>query len=488
MIGTVLNYNSGERSYDPPAERYGGMTVDVISIEGTGTADSWIVNLDGAVGAIGETGPMGPVGATGPIGPSGINNLVFATDGSTRTLTGYSQNGVTTSVRTAAITGGRLVLNLAEFNPTVTASDYFLNWDEPATYFTVDVVNPDDITDKYIVHPLYILKGNDAPVDLDSLDPANTTYISNWTASAYTSFPAPGVDWSRTFSPLAPTSNLRFPGPTNSGTGSAVLSVSIYFSYLDGEQYLRWPTSAVAYIRWRAPQHSISIASLTGKTFLQKYTSTTYTPSITGVSNSSNYNFVVMGINGNVTNSSGAGTLNFTTVIHKDNASSTSTYVSLSTQLSRPVGVTGTAYNEQLTSADSTNVNSTASFSYPSFWLWTTGTGVVPLGPDIVSDAGTGGFKAGVTQLGNQVKVLSTQAINNTDSNPRAFWFAVRASVSQPTSFKTGASAGLLSDVAVVNGGILPLQPETPPSGYVAEYYRLWGITLQPGITYVSIS
>jgi hypothetical protein len=124
----------------------------------------------------------------------------------------------------------------------------------------------------------------------------------------------------------------------------------------------------------------------------------------------------------------------------------------------------------------------------PSFWLWTASTLVVPTRTVIVNDAGSGGFENTVTQLDDQVKVLSTQAITNTDSNPRAFWFAVRASASQPTSFKTGASAGLLSDVSVVDGGTVALSPDSSPAGYSAENYRFWGITLQPGTTYVSIS
>jgi hypothetical protein len=152
------------------------------------------------------------------------------------------------------------------------------------------------------------------------------------------------------------------------------------------------------------------------------------------------------------------------------------------------VNVTGTAYSVTLGPADSVNIASNASFTYPSFWMWTPGTGTLPTRADIINDSGSGGFESSVTQLASLVKVLSTQPINNTDSNPRALWFAVRASASQPTSFKTGASSGLLSDVSFVNGGTIALQPDNPPAGYVAEDYQLWGITLQPGITYVSIS
>jgi hypothetical protein len=232
----------------------------------------------------------------------------------------------------------------------------------------------------------------------------------------------------------------------------------------------------------------IGITGLTGKTFLQSYTSASYTPSVTNISNTSNRTFAITATNGNLSSSTAAGTFTFTTPIHKTNASSTTTSVSLTTTLNRPLNVTGTNYSVALGPTESTRINTSASFTYPSFWMWTAGTGTLPTRADIVNDSGSGGFESAVTQLADQVKVLSTQAINNTDSNPRAFWFAVRASASQPTSFKTGASAGLLSDVSVVDGGTIALQPDTPPAGYVAENYRIWGITLQPGTTYVSIS
>ena len=63
----------------------------------------------------------------------------------------------------------------------------------------------------------------------------------------------------------------------------------------------------------------------------------------------------------------------------------------------------------------------------------------------------------------------------------------VRSAASQPTTFQTGASSSLLSDVGVTTS-TLNLEPDSPPSGYSAEQYNLYGITLQPGNTYVSIS
>jgi hypothetical protein len=95
-------------------------------------------------------------------------------------------------------------------------------------------------------------------------------------------------------------------------------------------------------------------------------------------------------------------------------------------------------------------------------------------------------FQAGVTTLGDQVKTLSG-SINNPSASPQALWFAVKSSASQPTVFQTGASISLLSDTTVTSNTV-SLEPDSPLSGYTAVSYNLYGITLQSGNTYVSIS
>jgi hypothetical protein len=45
----------------------------------------------------------------------------------------------------------------------------------------------------------------------------------------------------------------------------------------------------------------------------------------------------------------------------------------------------------------------------------------------------------------------------------------------------------LLSDVAVTTGNSVNLEPDSPPAGYSAVTYTLYGITLQAGSTYLSI-
>ena len=429
---------------------------------------------DGASGVAGATG-AGVAGATGSIGltgASGSNNLVWGATGTTRTLTGYVENGTTSTVRTAAITGGVLSLTLATFTPSVSAvalASSSLNWDVACTGFTATADNPSDVVDQYV----------SSVASIAQVSGSIATTLGNYSAGSYTNTPAGGVDWSISYTPNNSTSYIRSTSTTISG-GSA--SGTITFNYYNGSSFTTWTSTASFSVTWATPTHSISLGSLTGSTFLQTYSSVGYTVSGTGITTSGNRVYSVTATGGTVSSGTGSGTFTFTTPIHKDNTG-TSRYTTLSTTFTRPVAVTGTSYTATLGPTNTSSAS--ASFTYPSYWLWTTSVATVPTRADIINGTGV---EAGVVVLGDQVKTLATQAINNSDANPRAFWFAVRASASQPTTFKTGASAGLLSDVSYTDGGTIGLEPDTPPSGYTAENYHLYGFTLQPGTTYVSIS
>lgn len=85
-------------SYDPLS---GYMSVNIIKFTGSGTYDSWTVNLDGAAGSPGATGATGPVGATGEgaTGATGIQGIEGPTgatgpEGSTG-ATGLGATGAT---------------------------------------------------------------------------------------------------------------------------------------------------------------------------------------------------------------------------------------------------------------------------------------------------------------------------------------------------------------------------------------------------------
>jgi hypothetical protein len=221
------------------------------------------------------------------------------------------------------------------------------------------------------------------------------------------------------------------------------------------------------------------MTDLSGTSFLNSYLTTPYNVAVTGMINPSNYSLAVTSPIGTVTNPLGSGVLTFTTPITKDNAGS-SRSIAVTGIFTRPSGVTGSQYQITLLATDSVL---SATFIYPSFTVWTNSVSTPPQRGDIV--AGTG-FRFGVTALADQTRTFAAM-VTNSQGIPRVYWLGVRAAASQPTSFKTGASASLLSDV-VITTSTVSLSADSPPVGYVPELFRLYGIILQPGNTYVSIS
>lgn len=282
------------------------------------------------------------------------------------------------------------------------------------------------------------------------------------------------------------------PGVFGTGTGSSSTTSSIAsngtgltggtagatINFAD-DQGAQWADSDTISYTWQNVDSTISFATLSGQNFLGKYTTVDYTIGITGLSDTNNATVTVGGTGGTLSNTSGDGTLTFADALHKDN--NTGRDVDVSVEFSRPAGVTGTAYTVTDTDSD-TNIN--ASFTYPSFYYWTSDVNTVPTRADIVDG---NDFDATVTELGNQAKSIQT-TITNSGSQAQAFWFAVRSSATQPTVFQTGPSSALLSDVNVTTGNTVDLEPDAPEAGYVAEEYTLYGITLQPGDTYMRIN
>jgi hypothetical protein len=393
-----------------------------------------------------------------------------------RTLTGYYEDSTTKTVRDAYFSGAagaqQFILVLSTFSPTLAATGLAsnsLNWDVAATGFRVTVTNPADFPTEYIssVNSVVQTAGTVSTLDL-------------FTAGSPSPTPAGGVSWNQSFS----TDGDAFIRPISSTITGGSASATVTFKYKVGTNpeavYTVSNTSWT--INWATPTTAISTASLSGKTFLDSYASTTYSLSVSGMNSSSNYSHAVTRIGGTITNASGGGTFTFDTAIHKDNTSSITRSVSTSTTFNRPVAVTGTAYSSILTATSGVS----ATFTYPSFWIFTIGAGTPPTAGDIVS--GTGFNTPTVTVLGDQARTFSTQAVSNPNGTPRVFWFGLRSSLGQPTTFKTGASASLLSDVAVTTGNSVSLAPTSPPAGYSSVSYTLYGITLQPGTTFVSIS
>jgi hypothetical protein len=100
MRGTVTSYNPTN----------GSLNVNVTSITGSGTYDSWAINLDGAVGQegpAGSTGSTGPTGATGNTGSTGSTGPTGATGntGSTGSTGPTGPTGATGNTGSTGSTG-----------------------------------------------------------------------------------------------------------------------------------------------------------------------------------------------------------------------------------------------------------------------------------------------------------------------------------------------------------------------------------------------
>jgi len=417
-------------------------------------------------------GTGGGVGATGPL----IFTASQQSGKDLRTLTGYYENSTTKTVRDAYFSGSagnqQFILVLSTFSPTFASSGIpsnSLNWDVPATGFSVTVTNPADFPSEYI-----------SSVNSVVGTAGTVSSLSFFTAGSPSPTPAGGISWNQTFS----TDADAFIRPISSTITGGSASATVTFNYKSGTTpeavYTVDNTSWT--INWFTPTTAISTAFLSGKTFLDSYSSTTYNLTVTGMNSSANYSHAISSIGGTITNFSDSGTFTFDTAIHKDNITGLTRSVSTSTTFNRPATVTGTFYSSILTAMSGVS----ATFTYPSFWIFTIGAGTPPTTGDIVS--GTGFNVPTVNVLDDQARTFPTQAVSNPNATPRAFWFALKSTVIQPTVFKTGASPSLLSDVAVTTGNSVNLAPTSVPAGYSAVSYTLYGITLQPGTTYVLIS
>ena len=378
-----------------------------------------------------------------------------------RTTSSFFEDSSEYTIRSVSFVDNQLQVELANFSPIVAATGQSLSWDEPATQFIVSVENPDDFTDRYI-----------SSVSL--IDNALGVHgsVSAYTTTGASPTPAGGVDWSQTFT-VNDSAKIYSSG---SGLTGGAASARISFEEDDGAV---WNDNRpnINY-NWQDANGSVNFINLSGKNFLESYTTVDYNVSITGLSTPSNATITLSPTAGTLSNTSGSGTMTFATPLHKDNNSGRA--VDLEVIFSRPEGVTGTAYTA--TDLDDDNVI-TASFTYPSFYIFTVDNTTPPTLSDIVSG---NDFSSSVTELGNQSKNLSTVITNGT-VDPRCFWFAIRSSVSQPTVIQTGPSEALLSDVNYTSGNTVNLEPDSAAVDYVSEEYTLYGITLQPGDTYVRI-
>lgn len=380
-----------------------------------------------------------------------------------RTAKTFNELDATYNIRQVFIDdAGLLKLELARFTPEISVTTAQLFWDQPATSFIVSVVNPKDFLDKYIKSVHMIKNG----IGIDN-------NLGNFYTSGPSTVPGPGIDWNQQFNITEQAKIYSNGSGSNGGSAQGQL-------ILHDESNQEYNNNINFLFSWSNISIDISFNNLSGKNFLQSYENVEYTFSINGLSNIQNANVLISSNAGQVSNSTNDGTLILNEPIHKNYQNNVRT-IFAEVEFTRPQSVTGSQYTVILTDSDS-SIN--ASFVYPSFYTWTENTEVPPNLEMIING---NDFASSVIKLGNQVKSIDS-LIQNLNETPMAFWFAVRSSAVQPTNFKTGSSASLLSDVEVKTGFSIVIQPLSPMSDYIGEPYKLYGITLQPGNTYVRIS
>jgi hypothetical protein len=302
------------------------------------------------------------------------NSIEFSTQDNAKTITGFKENGVLYPVRSVSVVDGALTVSLAAFTPTVTVNalpSNSLAWDQHVSGMSVVVNNPNDYQSKWIAQAFYMSDNDNEDSGLVTAPQVGSGFSGSSRHPAFgTTW---GGDWNETLT-LTDTDNgvIHCPPGAYDYEGG---SVTVKVSFVDELENIgpantsdHWPGSTDTFtVTWANPSASITLSPLTGKTFLESYSSTTYTPAITGINNSANRTFTIAGTNGTPSNSSAAGTLNFTENIHKSNASTLNTKVTLATALTRPKPVTGSVVSTSLANVDSASVNTSAAFSYPSF-------------------------------------------------------------------------------------------------------------------------
>ena len=396
---------------------------------------------------------------------AGITWTVSGGTSQFRTATNYIDSDLEVyTIREMNFTNNKLRIEVAQFSPVLSATGQSnLFFDQKATQFSVAIDNPTDFTTRFINSVSSIAQTNAYVGNV----------LANYNAGAKSQTPAGGVDWTQVFTfdsasgAAVRDDSVTITGGTSSGT----------ITFAD-DQGVDFGTTASFSTTWQTPNVTINMSNLNGNQFLETYSSTSYTVNVSGMQSPANFTHTISATGGSLSSTNASGTLTFTTPIHKDNSGGRQ--VAVSTEFRRPPGVATTTYAVTDNASD-TSLN--ANFSYPSLTIFTNSTSLPPTRAEVVNGDQ---FESAVTELANQTKNF-TGFVNNPNATPRAFFFMVRSAASQPTTFQTGASASLLSDVTAVTG-TLDLEPDSPPAGYSAETYNIYGITLQPGNTYVSIS
>ncbi len=406
--------------------------------------------------------------------------FVFSVDGSKKILTKFKVDSVEKDIRAARFNANNLLeVELTSFSPTgVSATGQTLNWDQPATSFSVGATNPADFTTEFlsdIVWPITQVSG--------TVETAKDGYGSYSPLSASGALALTFTLGSGKY--IRPTINgiSGGAGPATGGSASATVIFNKRTAGTPPTDANYTPDPAATYTwttNWASVNHDIALAALSGNSFLQSYTSTTYAITRNALTNAGNVVHTVTSETGTVTNATGNGTLTFGTPVHKDNAA-TARKVKLNSVFTRPATVTGVEYTHTPNDDEAT---ATYSFDYPSITLTTVqSAGTAGLTASVVvNNANTGnkGFKDTVARMAATKVYPATEIVNSTNAD-QYFWFGVSSTIAQPNVFDSGSGLGLLA-TATPETKTVALAPtfngSTPvsaPDGYQATDYNFYG-------------
>lgn len=414
--------------------------------------------------------------------------FVFTADGSKETLTQFKIDGVNKDIREASFVNKKLVIELASFSPTnVSATGQTLNWDQPATGFSVAATNPADFLTEYlsdIVWPITQVSGTVEAAKSGYTIPGNLPLtVSGALAATFTL--GSGKYIRPSISGISAGA-----GPATGGSASATVVFNKHTADPSADaNYVPSPAATYTWTtNWASVTHSITAAALSGNSFLQSYTGTTYSITNNTLTDPNNVSRTVTATLGTLSNATGGtlsngnatlsnanttGTLTFATPVHKNNTA-TVRKVSLSSVFTRPATVTGELYTHAPTAAESTV---TYSFDYPSITLRTVQSdGLAGLNSSVIvdnSNTGNKGFKSTVTRMSATKVYPATEIVNSTNAD-QYFWFGVSSTIAQPSVFDSGSGLGLLAtaDPALKTFG---LAPTGAPGDYVPTNYNFYG-------------
>lgn len=480
-------------------------------------------------------------------------------------------------------------LLLATFTPTIgtgSPQTINLNWDDLVTSFSISVSNPIDFVSRY-VNEVLSLEASPSTTDTQvpmSTDPEASSIemaIEKFNSAGPVPVPFGGSTWTQSWSTdadwylsteprrgdksyvtdfysrrdvfISTGGSEEIGGGSYAATAAGNASIWVRLADTTGTEYggrgAPFDNATRINFVWRQATINVSVNNVSGRNFLKTYTSTTYTTSVSNLTNISNARgsvysgdadvpahipntnppaFVVAlgefnnsytgpfggGFNserwpdawltgGTLTNYAlGSGTWTFDIPVHKNdhprNSSGPSVnfrHLYASARFTRPPGIAGSFAGDSAGGLDPAKGASytertwdaynsfSASWVYNSFYLFTPSLLSPPINSDVVDGDE---YASDVAELGNVARTLNG-FITNSSASPRAFWFGIRASATQPSFFRTGSSASLLSDVTVTTSSVALEPIPLPDANYVAENFTIYGFVLQPGTTYVSI-